>query len=76
MDNLTITARSVPEGRWILEDLIELTNRAIMEFKQQNPEAWYRFTFKITENIIPIVREKPVKCLGSGTERTSTTGRA
>lgn len=33
MDDLTITARSVTEGRWILEDLVELTKAARMEFK-------------------------------------------
>ena len=33
MDNLTITAKSIPEERWILEDLVELTNWARMEFK-------------------------------------------
>lgn len=32
MDDL-ITARSVPEGRWILEDLIKRTSWAKMEFK-------------------------------------------
>ncbi len=31
MDDLTITA--VPEGRWILEDMVELTTAARMEFK-------------------------------------------
>lgn len=32
MDDL-ITARSVPEGRWILEDLIKRTSWAKLEFK-------------------------------------------
>lgn len=36
MDNPTITAKSVPEGRWILEDLVELTKAARMEFKSKS----------------------------------------
>ena len=72
MDDLTITARSVPEGRWILEDLIELTNWARMEFKPAKSRSLVlkkgrvqnRFRFKIGENIIPTVQEQPVKCLG------------
>ena len=32
MDDLTITAKSGPEGRWILEDLVELTDWARMDF--------------------------------------------
>ncbi|XP_061778568.1 uncharacterized protein LOC133569990 [Nerophis ophidion] len=72
MDDLTITARSVPEGRCILEDLIELTNWARMEFKPAKSRSLVlkkgrvqeRFRFKIRENIIPTVQEKPVKCLG------------
>lgn len=33
MDDLMITEKSVPEGRWIPEDLVELTNWARMVFK-------------------------------------------
>ena len=33
MDDLTITAKSVPEERWILEYLVKLTDLARMEFK-------------------------------------------
>ena len=50
MDNLTIIAKSVPEGRWILEDL----SRRVQD----------RFCFKIIKDIIPTVQEKPVKSLG------------
>lgn len=32
-DDLTITARSVLEGRWLLEDLVEITKEVRMEFK-------------------------------------------
>lgn len=33
MDDVTITARSVPEGPWILEDLAKIIADARMEFK-------------------------------------------
>lgn len=63
MDDLTITAKSVPEGRWILEYLIELTKLARMEFKPAKSRSLVlkkgrvqdRFCFKIGENIIPTV---------------------
>ncbi|KAJ7995783.1 hypothetical protein DPEC_G00248170 [Dallia pectoralis] len=69
MDDLTITARSVPEGRWILEGL---TTAARMEFKPAKSRSLVlkrgrvqdRFRFKIGEDTIPTVTEKPVKSLG------------
>lgn len=72
MDDLTITARSVPEGRWILEDLVELTKVARMEFKPSKSRSLVirrgrvqdRFRFKIGGDTIPTVKEKPVKILG------------
>ncbi|KAL1276034.1 hypothetical protein QQF64_035657 [Cirrhinus molitorella] len=72
MDDLTITAKSVPEGRWILEDLVEVTNWARMEFKPEKSRSlvlrkgriqdWFRF--RIKDTIIPMVQERPVKSLG------------
>ncbi|KAK0136845.1 hypothetical protein N1851_026974 [Merluccius polli] len=66
MDDPTITAKSVPE------DLVELTDWARMEFKSAKSKSlvlrrgrvqdW--FCFKIREDIIPTVKEKPVKSLG------------
>lgn len=35
MDDVTITAKSVLEGRWILEDLEELTKWSRIEFKPE-----------------------------------------
>ncbi|KAG1953648.1 hypothetical protein F2P79_009189 [Pimephales promelas] len=72
MDDLTITARSVPEGRWILEDLVELATAAKMEFKPSKSRSLVlkrgrvqdRFRFKIGEDTIPTVSEKPIKSLG------------
>lgn len=72
MDDLTITAKSVPEGRWILEDLVELTDWARMDFKPEKSRSLVlrkgriqdRFRFKIKDTIIPTVLERPVKSLG------------
>ncbi|KAK0153168.1 hypothetical protein N1851_005139 [Merluccius polli] len=72
MVNLTITAKSVPEERWILEDLVELTDWTRMEFKPAKSRSLVlrrgrvqdRFHCKIREDIIPTVQEKPVKSLG------------
>ena len=76
VDDLTITAKSVPEGRWILEDSVELTDWAIWSSNLQNPELDFaglvlrrghvqdQFCCKIREDIIPTVQEKVVKSLG------------
>lgn len=72
MDDLTITAKSVLEGRWILEDLVKLTDWARMEFKPEKSRNLVlrkgriqdRFRFRIKDTIIPAVRERPVKSLG------------
>ncbi|KAK0153078.1 putative ferric-chelate reductase 1 [Merluccius polli] len=76
MDDLTITAKSVPQGRWILDDLVELTNWARMEIKPAKSRSLilmrgrveyqflFQFFFKIREDIIPTVQEKPVRSLG------------
>ncbi|KAK0140505.1 hypothetical protein N1851_022523 [Merluccius polli] len=72
MNDLTITVKSVPEGRWILEDLVEFTDWARMEFKPAKSRSLVlrrgrvqdQFRFKIREDNIPTVQEKPVKSLG------------
>lgn len=69
MDDLMITARSVLEGRWILEDLIELTAAARMELtieiQKPSPEAGPGpRPLPIGEDIIATVTEKPVKSFG------------
>ncbi|KAK0135502.1 hypothetical protein N1851_028657 [Merluccius polli] len=73
MDDLTITAKSVPQGRWILEDLVELTDWARMEFKPAKSRSLVlrrghvqdRFLFKITEDIIPTGRlQRQGECEG------------
>lgn len=55
-----------------MEDLIELTNWARIEFKPAKSTSLVlkkgrvqdQFWFKIGENIIPTVQEQPVECLG------------
>lgn len=71
MDGLTITARSVPKGRWILE-VVEITKVARMEFKPSKSRSLVlrrgcvqdHYRFKISKDVIPTVQEKPVKILG------------
>lgn len=36
MDDLTITAKTVIEGRWVLEEIEDLSDWAQMEFKPKN----------------------------------------
>lgn len=58
MDNLTIMTRSVPEGRLILESLVELTK----ELKPSKSRSLVlkrgcvldHFQFKIGEDVIPL----------------------
>lgn len=72
MDDLKITARSVPEGRWILEDLCKIIAGARMEFKPSKSRSLVlkkgrvqdRFRFKVGEELIPTVSERPIKSLG------------
>ncbi|KAK3520023.1 hypothetical protein QTP70_010861 [Hemibagrus guttatus] len=73
MDDLTIMAKSVPEGRWILEDLVELTYWARMEFKPEKSRSLVLkkgciqdlFHFRIKDTIMKMVQERPVKSLGN-----------
>ncbi|KAK0139991.1 hypothetical protein N1851_023098 [Merluccius polli] len=60
MDDLTITAKSVPEGRWILEDLVKLTDWARMEFKPAKSRSLILRRGRIREGI----QEKLAKSLG------------
>ncbi len=72
MDDLTITAKSVPEGRWILDDLVELNDWTRIQFKSEKSRRLVlrkgrvqdQFRFKIKDTIIPTVQEKPLKSLG------------
>lgn len=68
MDDLAITAKSVPEGISILQDLEELTKLSRMELKIKKsiPEKYVqeRYRFITGEETISTIREKPVKSLG------------
>lgn len=72
MDDLTIMARSFPEGRRILEDLFKIIAGARMEFKPaksriivlRKGRVHDQFHFRIGEDLIPTVSERPIKSLG------------
>lgn len=72
MDDLTITAKTVIEGRWMLEDLEKRVTWARMKFKPaksrslvlKNGKVSDRYKFKIRGEVIPTVSEKPIKSLG------------
>lgn len=72
MDELTITVRSVPEGRWILEDLCKIIAGARMESKPLKSRSLVLrkgrvqdlFCFRIGEELIPTISKRPVKSLG------------
>ena len=72
MDDMTITAKSVVECRWMLEDLERLISWARMKFKPEKSRSLVlkkgkvntRMKFKIKGEVIPTVTEKPVKSLG------------
>lgn len=72
MDDLTITARSIPEAGWMLVDLVELTNWTRMEFKfakanrlvLRNGCVQDLSLFKIKKDSVKTVQEQPVKSSG------------
>ena len=72
MDDMTVTARSVIEGRWMLEDLERLVTWARMRFKPAKSRSLVlkkgkvqdRFRFKVAGETIPTVSQQPVKSLG------------
>ena len=71
IDDMTITAKSVPEGRWMLEDLERLITWSRMKFKPAKSRSLVmkkgkvqdRFCFKINGELIPTMTEQPVKSL-------------
>lgn len=72
MDDLTVTATSVPGCRWLLQGLEKLISWARMSFKPAKSRSLVlkkgkvadRFRFAIGGTPIPTVTEKPVKSLG------------
>lgn len=67
MDNVIVTAQSVPQGRWILEDMEEFTKWTRIQFKPVKSRSLVLkkecYRFKIEEKAITTFREKPVKSL-------------
>ena len=78
MDDLTITTKSVIEARWTLQELECVIKWARMKFKPVKSRSLVikkgkvedRFKFKIGNNTIPTVTEKPVKSLGKVFDKT------
>ncbi|XP_053391239.1 uncharacterized protein LOC128554051 [Mercenaria mercenaria] len=78
MHDMTITAKSVPEGRWMLEDLGRLISWSRMKFKPAKSRSLVlkkgkvqdRFRFRVNGELIPTVTEQPVKSLGKWFRRS------
>ena len=72
MDDMTITAKSYVEGRWMLQEIGELIEWARMKFKPQKSRSMVlrkgqiqeSARYRIKDQLIPTVKEQPVKCLG------------
>ncbi|XP_076086893.1 uncharacterized protein LOC143057470 [Mytilus galloprovincialis] len=76
MDDMTVTAKTVIEGRWTLEELERMIKWARMKFKSSKSRSLIvgkgkvqDETFELAGEKIPTVGEKPVKCLGKKTGR-------
>ena len=77
MDDMTITTKTVIEGRWTLEELGKLIDWARMKFKAAKSRSLViqkgkvtKKTFYVTGERIPTVSENPVKCLGKQFDAT------
>ena len=71
MDDMTITAKSIVEGRWMLENLEKLFTWARMRFKPTKSRSLVirkgkleKVVFRISNKTIPTIQENPIKCLG------------
>ncbi|XP_076075792.1 uncharacterized protein LOC143046522 [Mytilus galloprovincialis] len=77
MDDMTVTAKTVIEGRWTLEELERMIKWARMKFKPSKSRSLIvrkgkvqDETFELAGEKIPTVGEKPVKCLGKKFDAT------
>ena len=69
--DMTVMTRSIVQGRWMINDLVEIFTWTPMKF---NPvKSWslvnkngklIQIIFKIYGNPTPTVEEKTIKCLG------------
>ncbi|XP_076113544.1 uncharacterized protein LOC143081178 [Mytilus galloprovincialis] len=71
MDDMTVTSKTVIEGKWTLEVLERMIKWARMKFKPSKSRSLIvrkgkvqDETFELAGEKIPTVGEKPVKCLG------------
>ena len=69
--DMTVMAKSIVQGRWMLNDLVEIFTWARMKLKTGKSRSLVikngkpkNMIFKIDGNPIPTVEEKPIKCLG------------
>lgn len=71
MDDMTVTTKTVVEGRWTLRDLEDMVSWARMKFKPSKSRSLTlkagsvkEERFKAGGSDIPTISEKPVKSLG------------
>ena len=72
VDDMTIATKSVVEGRWALQELTEVITWARMKFKPSKSRSLAivkgkvcnQYRFKIHDEWIPTLAEKPIRCLG------------
>ena len=72
MNDMTVTTKSMVQGRWMLEDIKRIITWARMRFKPAKSRSlvlkkgkisdWYRF--KAGGELVSTVKEQPVKSLG------------
>ena len=72
MDDMTITAKSYVEGRWMLDDIVEMITWSRMKLKPvksrsivlKKGKVEEKCRYRIEDVMIPSVKEQPIKCLG------------
>jgi hypothetical protein len=77
MDDMTLTTKTVVEGRWLLEELESTIHWARMSFKPGKSRSMVlkkgklqQTRFRVQGEIIPTVTESPIKCLGKWYDQT------
>ena len=64
MDDMTITAKSIVEGRWMLEDLEKLFTWARMRFKPTKSRSLVIKKGKLEKNSLPNIKQDNSNNLG------------
>lgn len=70
MDDLTITAKSFPEGRWILENLFKIIAGARMEFKPSQSRSLVLRDVCVQENSSPLSVRDPLSAWENAIEQS------